>query len=55
MRYVQSLFAQIGEFLAILQSAGAAAAAVRGGRQPAARDLKILGIDPAGFKTIGHA
>ncbi|MEQ1954082.1 hypothetical protein [Mesorhizobium sp. CN2-181] len=44
----------IGEFIEIFGSAVAAASAVERGRQPAARDLRTLGIDPEQFRRIGQ-
>ena len=42
------------EVLQIMGDALAAAAAVRQGRQPAARNLRGLGIDPEQFRQIGR-
>ncbi|EHK59030.1 hypothetical protein [Allomesorhizobium alhagi] len=44
--------ARLGEFFNLFGSAIAAASAVENGRQPAARDLRALGIDPARFRQI---
>lgn len=44
---VSAIFGTIG-------SAIRAAAAVEGNREPRARDLKTLGIDPAAFSKIGR-
>ena len=40
------------EFMSIFGSAIAAASAINHGRQPHARDLRGLGIDPQQFRTI---
>jgi hypothetical protein len=45
-------FARIGEFFEIFGSAVAVSRAVEGNRQPSARDLRTLGIDPAAFGKI---
>jgi hypothetical protein len=44
--------ARLGEFFSVFGSAIAAAAAVDNGRQPAAHDLRALGIDPERFSKI---
>lgn len=44
--------ARLGEFFSVFGSAIAAASAVENGRQPAARDLRALGIDPERFSRI---
>ena len=44
--------ARLGEFFSVFGSAIAAAAAVDNGRQPAAHDLRTLGIDPERFRQI---
>ena len=44
--------ARLGEFFNLFGSAIAAAAAVDNGRQPAAHDLRALGIDPERFHQI---
>jgi len=44
--------ARIGQFLTIFGSSIAVASATREGRQPNARDLEILGIDPVEFRKI---
>ena len=41
-----------GELIGIFGSAVAAASAVNQGRQPRARDLHALGIDPEKFRAI---
>jgi hypothetical protein len=41
-----------GELIGIFGSAVAAASAVNNGRQPKARDLRALGIDPEKFRAI---
>jgi hypothetical protein len=43
---------RIGNFFDLIGSAVAAASAVDRGRQPAARDLRALGIDPERFRQI---
>lgn len=43
-----------GELIGIFGSAIAAASAVNHGRQPNARDLRALGIDPERFREIKH-
>lgn len=47
------LFARLGSFVDVFGSAVATASAVEAGRQPRARDLKVLGIDPGAFRSIG--
>jgi hypothetical protein len=37
-----------------LRAAAAASAAVEAGRKPRASDLRLLGIEPAAFTSIGH-
>ena len=51
MTTLRNSFAQgfFGRAFAVLSAANAAAAAVEGHRRPRERDLKTLGIDPAGF------
>jgi hypothetical protein len=44
--------AKLGELFSLFGSAIAAASAVDHGRQPAARDLRALGIDPERFRQI---
>ena len=44
--------AGIAEFVSVFGNAIAAASAVSHGRQPNARDLRGLGIDPARFREI---
>lgn len=44
--------ARISSFFTIFGSSIAAASATREGRQPRARDLIVLGIDPAQFRKI---
>jgi hypothetical protein len=44
--------ASIGELFGVFGSAIAAASAVNHGRQPNARDLRALGIDPEQFGRI---
>jgi hypothetical protein len=46
--------ARIGNFLDVLRCAAAAASATESGRQPRARDLRVLGIDPEQFRRIGN-
>jgi hypothetical protein len=46
--------ARIGDFFDIFGSAVAASSAVRNGRQPQARDLRTLGIDPEQYSRIGR-
>lgn len=43
---------RFGELIGIFGSAIAAASAVNHGRQPNARDLRALGIDPEKFRQI---
>lgn len=45
---------RIGGALTTFRSAIAAASAVDNGRQPKARDLRALGIDPELFRRIGR-
>lgn len=45
---------KIGELFDIFGSAIAAASAVEARRQPKARDLRTLGIDPERFRQIGQ-
>lgn len=47
-------FARIGEFMDVFGSAVAVTRAVEGGRQPRARDLRALGIDPESFGKINR-
>lgn len=42
------------EFFTLIGDAVAVSAAVRGGRQPADRNLRGLGIDPEQFRQIGR-
>jgi len=42
----------LAEFVNVFGNAVAAASAVSHGRQPKARDLRALGIDPAQFRSI---
>ncbi len=51
-RFGGRLLASAGTMFAVIGAAGAAAAALDGGRRPQDRDLRVLGIDPAGFDTI---
>jgi hypothetical protein len=44
--------ARLGELFTVFGNAIAAASAVSQGRQPAARDLRGLGIDPEQFRQI---
>jgi hypothetical protein len=44
----------IVELIGIFGNAVAAASAVRQGRQPRARDLRALGIDPEQFRRISR-
>lgn len=44
----------LSEILQIMGDALATAAAVRQGRQPRARNLRGLGIDPEQFRQIGR-
>ncbi|WP_169749441.1 hypothetical protein [Devosia geojensis] len=48
-----TLFGRVGDFLDVIGSAAAAAAAVENGRAPRARDLRVLGIDADQFRSIG--
>lgn len=48
----QRTFARIGELFDIFGSAVAASRAVEGNRQPEARHLRKLGIDPTAFRNI---
>jgi len=48
------LFARLGNFVDVFGSAIATASAVEAGRQPKARDLKKLGIEPGAFRSIGR-
>lgn len=48
----RGFMARAGAVFAALGAAGASASALEGGRRPRARDLRALGIDPAGFDTI---
>lgn len=50
----RSAFARIGNAVRTFGSAVAAAQAVEGGRAPAARHLRNLGIDPKQFAEIGR-
>jgi len=43
---------KIADFFSVFGNAVAAAAAVDNGRQPRARDLRGLGIDPEQFRRI---
>ncbi len=43
---------RVRELIGIFGSAVAAASAVNSGRQPNARDLRTLGIDPEKFRAI---
>ena len=47
------LFARLGSAFDVFGSAVAAASAVEGGREPQARHLRTLGIDPEAFRSIG--
>lgn len=49
-----SLLARASDLFAILGAAASSAAAVEGHRAPRSRDLKVLGIDAAAFRTIGR-
>jgi hypothetical protein len=49
-----SLFARLGTFVDVFGSAVAAASAVEARRVPKSNDLRILGIDPAAFRSIGR-
>lgn len=42
----------IAELISVFGNAVAASSAVSHGRQPNARDLRALGIEPAQFRTI---
>jgi hypothetical protein len=42
----------IGSFFEVFGSALAVSRAIEGRRQPPARDLAVLGIDPASFRNI---
>ncbi|MER2534698.1 MAG: hypothetical protein ABTQ31_05985 [Rhizobiaceae bacterium] len=44
----------VGNFLDVFGSAVAASRAIEAGRQPRARDLKALGINPDSFARIGR-
>jgi hypothetical protein len=44
----------VSEILTLIGDAVATAAAVEQGRQPHARNLRGLGIDPAQFRKIGR-
>ncbi|MBZ9656654.1 hypothetical protein [Phyllobacterium lublinensis] len=46
------IHSRIGQFFTMLGSAVAVASATRLGEQPAASDLRALGIDPVQFRTI---
>jgi hypothetical protein len=50
----RSAFNRIGDAVRTFGSAVAAARAVEGGKTPAARHLRNLGIDPAQFGQIGR-
>jgi hypothetical protein len=50
----RNLAARIGGLFSTFGSAVAAASAVDNGRQPKARDLRALGIDPEQFGRIGR-
>ncbi len=50
----RSTFSAIGEFLDLFGSAVAVSNAVENRRQPASRDLRNLGIDPAEFRKMGR-
>jgi hypothetical protein len=50
----KSLFARIGSAVDMLGSAVAAASAVQSGRVPQSRHLRMLGIDPAAFPSVGR-
>jgi len=43
---------RIGRFFTVMSSAVAVASATRTGYQPAASDLRALGIDPVQFNSI---
>ena len=43
---------RFGRFFTVMSSAVAVASATRTGYQPAASDLRTLGIDPAQFNSI---
>lgn len=47
-------FARIGNFFDVFGSAVAVTRAVEGRRQPNAKDLRTLGIDPAKFGKINY-
>lgn len=42
----------LSQFIAVFGAATAAAAAAESGRQPRARDLRTLGVDPNAFAKI---
>jgi len=44
----------VSEILTVIGDAMATASAVQQGRQPKARNLRGLGIDPAQFREIGR-
>jgi len=44
----------VSEILTVIGDALATASAVQQGRQPKAKNLRGLGIDPAQFRTIGR-
>ncbi len=50
----RNTLARIGNLLDVFGSAVAAARAVEANRQPSARDLDVLGIDPKAFAKIGR-
>lgn len=47
-----TLLHRVGEFLGVVRAAGRTASAIESNRAPAARDLKVLGIDPEAFRSI---
>jgi len=49
-----SILDRVGGFIEFVGSAAAVSGAVQVGRQPRARDLKALGIEPAQFRSIGR-
>lgn len=48
-----SIFNRVGGFIDFVGSAAAVTSAVENGRDPRARDLKALGIEPEQFRSIG--
>ncbi len=54
MKTIGTIFSWIAAKLDVFFSAGAVAQAVDNGRTPKPVDLRILGIDPRAFSSVGH-